>query len=395
MSNLPQELVEAIVEEMEIKALVVASTVASHFLAPCQRRLFRSIGVVVCADCSPSRFPRLRSPSAGIVPVVSSLTAFPHLRSYVHDVAIYVSDQAKDKSTASTEVDKLIQVLPAVRSLSMQGFPFQTSWTNLPPCLVSSLHRVIELPTICSFHLSQFRSLPHALVFRALRSFRRFWINDIDLHGSYARQVACNAVSSLGHLRLGISRGVGIHRFFLHAKTQSFLRNLQHLDLTTKQLDSQFLLQWPQESLCNLQHLVLRSVYTSGTPAPLQLPLLPTLQTVDFRVELLQSAHIAMPDWKQIFASILANTCLPTSTPLLECLCLTVHGGGYRIEPTCRPASVPPFDTPDFADRLPSLRQVHCSMRSNVSSRSRDGFVSHMRATFPGPQAAGILTVTA
>ncbi|KAJ7268534.1 hypothetical protein C8J57DRAFT_1469155 [Mycena rebaudengoi] len=93
-SNLPQELTDAIVERVEdSNSLKACSLVASTFVGPCQRSLFR---------CTLLNSNRLE--------VLNAMFTSPRLASYIRDVELTIADSRHDQSALTPLLRSLLNV---------------------------------------------------------------------------------------------------------------------------------------------------------------------------------------------------------------------------------------------------------------------------------------------
>ncbi|KAJ7167194.1 hypothetical protein C8R43DRAFT_984470 [Mycena crocata] len=383
--DLPEELVEAIVEDIDAFSLKQLSTVSKFFVPACQRRHFRTgkLALPKSKDCSGLSFPG----------ALDLFTASPHLAAYVHHISIYFFPP-ENELTKESDVDAVVRLLPSLKSLAM-GLPGIVGWDEIPADLARSIFCLIRLPTLRSLHLTYLDGIPWSLVTYAVRGMSQLTLSQTSLGDSNRLLKADPSPAArppLTHLTISFIRP-NVAEFFLCDDTQSALHSLELLDLLVNGRDPQFLCGWHPASLLTLKHLVLRSAYNRALSIDMHLPLIPNLETIELRLELGSARYVATarPEWKQVFAATLAAMSFPASTPALRCLRLTVFGGGYITESNYIPFAARLFATPDYTEHLPHLRQVHCRMESDVPSGSLEGFIAYMNATFTGPREAGIL----
>ncbi|KAJ7167175.1 hypothetical protein C8R43DRAFT_984434 [Mycena crocata] len=412
--QLPEELVETIVEEMDVGSSRVLSTVSTSFVNTCQRRHFRSL-VLATSDSTPpmaSGFRVVQPMAASFSCAAALFTTSPHLASYVRDLTVHVSSKDVGDPAKEMDIDTVVQSLRYLKSLTIEGRMTGASslvyWEQISSNLMPSIYCMIQLPTIRSLSLKRFKSVPSTLITHAVRSFLQFSIDLVEIVENTVtpsfRTDDHPTPSQLEQLSIGNPLSP-TEEFILRPEIQSALCGLQSLALHTKY--------FPPQSLHNLMFLstLKHLVFLHNVPFPTHLPLLPHLTTLDLQFRPTSTQDNPRPDWKQMFAFTLSNLSFAASTPMLEYLRFAIILDGRSFDPPDSdfiPIPMAPFDVPDYAQRLPHLRQIHCripfpkvrnipsryvklAMRISRANIPLEEFSSYMQATFPAPEEDRIL----
>ncbi|KAJ7167193.1 hypothetical protein C8R43DRAFT_984467 [Mycena crocata] len=293
--------------------------------------------------------------SSSFAPVLALFTGSPHIASHVEHLTIYILPahycDAYPSTESESDIDDVARFLRSLKSLRMDNHTLFRSHT-IPP----SICRIFQLPTLQSLHLNRLHA-PVALVAYAVRTFFQLTLSDCGITSDESYNIHFPLIQAdslppnplpLTHLTFSCFFPYA-RIFILFPDMQRNLRDLQFLDLgiSTCHLQFGFLNEW--YSLATLRHLILRSSNFRALPSiDMELPLLPSVQTLELRLDL--------------------------------CISMDYIPFAARL-----------FSTSDYIERLPRLRQIHCRMESDVPAGSLEGFVAYMNAMFPGPLAAGIL----
>jgi hypothetical protein len=125
MAPLPQELFDAIIDEIHDKeTLKSCALVATSFLRPSQRKLFRKVGGI-------GRHSR---------DTAAALAEFPHLVSYIHDLTILMPFSA----SACLAVAGVLRSVQNIESLSVVGG--LGNWSHLGDEISSALLDCLSRP---------------------------------------------------------------------------------------------------------------------------------------------------------------------------------------------------------------------------------------------------------
>lgn len=157
--RLPQELVDAIIDELDSKdervyqkTLRSCALVAPAFVAPCQRKLFSTVDMSAGPDLH--RPP----PDKRIESFSKILSRNPHMGSYVHHLLL------AHRSPWPKSVDHILSSLPRLKTLSLQAkvHRYTRNWCH-PGLLVhhrDALLGVFPLPSLrrIEFRNHEFRN---------------------------------------------------------------------------------------------------------------------------------------------------------------------------------------------------------------------------------------------
>ncbi|KAJ7122309.1 hypothetical protein C8R44DRAFT_785962 [Mycena epipterygia] len=159
--HLPQELVETIIDGVDFNSLQSCASVATAFLTPCRRRIFRSIYLGSHTGlCGWSRIPNV----VAVDRVQSGLMRAPHIIPYVRNVTLLMS---KSEPNLNPHAEAVLRALTHIESLVIHGF----SRIEISGSLSSAICEVLERPTLDTLHLRAV-AVPQALMARAMSSVR-------------------------------------------------------------------------------------------------------------------------------------------------------------------------------------------------------------------------------
>lgn len=182
--HLPQEIIEAIVEEPEASSLHVFRLASTHFVRPSQARMFRSLRIRVVSDechnvhvryyisLSPWKAKRLFSSSTHLTSYAQRLRIdIPPPRHYPFWIFRIRSCYSPIRAIlpALTRISHLV-----IRAPPKSGwwvFPGMR-WEVLPAALKHAMQAIMLLPSLTELHLC-FLSMPAALLRLVAASVRR------------------------------------------------------------------------------------------------------------------------------------------------------------------------------------------------------------------------------
>ncbi|KAJ8482466.1 hypothetical protein ONZ45_g14938 [Pleurotus djamor] len=131
-AKLPQELVEDIINACDFRDLRQCALVASTWVLSCQRRLFRSIQIIICQDSGFSN-----------TTAIHRFRATPHLAAHVQQLYLYPAENNRATSADQLEVVKLLTMFTHLHTLQLRTSDvFDDS--NIHPKLRSALLDVIH-----------------------------------------------------------------------------------------------------------------------------------------------------------------------------------------------------------------------------------------------------------
>ncbi|KAJ6582955.1 hypothetical protein DFH09DRAFT_279036 [Mycena vulgaris] len=381
MVSLPQELIDAIIDQVQdntsLKSCAIA---ASPFLSPCQRRIFRSLHVHR-GFSGKNRRRTLRSTSV-------FFTASPHLASHVRELIIELPD---DCAAECGSLQVVLRSVQNIERLVVSGM--SALWSNLEPGATSALFASVALPSLNRFHVMGIRGVPSALIAAATSipvvSFSDVIIGDQDrgeeAHGS-------SSAPRLRHLILPDSRSgtPSICDFLLHPRTLPYTSHIERLEIRIDSSSGKYDHRLLAACAATLKCLV---IDPGALVASINIPHLPHVRRVEIRVFVGHNRQLP-----SLFPTTLST--LASALPLVEIITLTFVVEPLHPEIAWPDAGPLPILGPSFLNRtdLLHLRQVHCKLVRRNTLHSMDAlfgrFVGAMESRMPGLQGTGILTCT-
>lgn len=133
MSELPQELIDAIIDQIdEAESLKACSLAATSFVATSQRRIFCSLRLWAAEG------DVYDNEGANLTAVDALLTASPHLASYILDLTLDISFLRDEQII----IERLLHSLPNVEHLFIQGCLLYETWVAMYDGLVTALQAI-------------------------------------------------------------------------------------------------------------------------------------------------------------------------------------------------------------------------------------------------------------
>ncbi|KAJ6494050.1 hypothetical protein C8R47DRAFT_1118188 [Mycena vitilis] len=219
MAEVPQELIDKIIEQVPEDSLAACSLTATPFLVSSQRRLFRWMSLRDLPMYE--RTGRL-------------LATSPHLGKYVRFLALCIHQLPLDYAVLKV----ILPLMPEIERLTIEGFSLsETNDIARNPCLVELLWR----PTIRSLGLAQLMNVPASLILRAFSSFEEVLTRNLYLaEVQAAEREGTGVLSSPGTVwHLGIhgeempegEDEYSLLFFLLHPARIGILQNLRRLSV--------------------------------------------------------------------------------------------------------------------------------------------------------------------
>ncbi|KAJ6556245.1 hypothetical protein B0H19DRAFT_1235487 [Mycena capillaripes] len=377
---LPQELIEAIVDEVEgKKTLHACSLTARVFVAASQRGLFRRMSL--CWDSS-------TRPATICDRAFSFIQNFPHLVRYVRDLTVQIPPLSPDQAA----LESVLGMLGNVERLAINGSA--AHWEHIIPALTSTICTLISLPSLQRLHFFRIWNLPLSVVHHAASSVRILSL----------KHISPNIQDGPLHIAPDTHLQTLILPWCLTAKTLARFNNFLLAARSLRRLVMYYhdgVYRIPVTS--SASHLQQLELECGVFPIPLDLPHLPALRSLV--LTFLTSEHANMR-WTlpENLSSAIAD--LPVATPVLETLTLET-----QLRPRDRPrdraqfwndhSTLPVFDSPTYRQQLPHLRKVHCSLAFSDASiaciggdfeMALEGFVRMIVSRLPAAHADGMLT---
>ncbi|KAF7377115.1 hypothetical protein MSAN_00130500 [Mycena sanguinolenta] len=382
MAQLPQELIDAIVQEVKNKDdLQACSLTARNLVAASQSGLFRQMSL------------RWDS-SSRIAPAFARARSFlyecPHLSSYIRELTLDLPSFHQGQVILETILQMLLHGGHLER-LAINGHA--QHWDELLSQLTLTIPSIIELPSMQCLHLLRISSLPASVVFQAASSVRVLSLNRVI--PQRVRDITANIPPNT-HLETLILPWCLTTETLLRAC--DFLLAVQNLRrLSVDMHSSGYHHSLIASSSAHLQYL---EIECGAFSTPLNLPPLPALRSL--AVLLAKSVDVdrlwTLPE--NLTSTIAA---LPAVCPHLETLKLTIHIRTLEMEPKWHDHSpFPVFDSLFYREQLPLLRGIHCCLGYSdpfvacagpYFELALERFVALMENKLPAAFREGILTV--
>ncbi|KAJ7184654.1 hypothetical protein C8R46DRAFT_1299944 [Mycena filopes] len=388
MPHLPQELIDAILENVPDESLNHCSLTATAFVPTSQRRLFRWMSL---ADL-PS-FDR----------TVVLLTSSPHLAKYFLYLAVNIKVIPDDFTSLKLILPQLTELerFTVVGNVGLSGNQIERN-----PRLLD----VLSLPTLKSFGVQDVGDLPAALVRRVLSSFEQVVLSRTTIFGEDAeeelelsrvtprtsgspRQELEESPRNLWHLIVVFDYALStdpdfesITSWVLDPKRSSLLRQIRRLSFTSPPV--------PELVFPRLRDLL---VATSGTLRHLELeldappPALPTLPTLTALDVILDVELTKNPNRLN---SIVYDTV--ASMPHLEVLTIAFLDRPFGVPTRNQWLANRPWAWADLDSTLtdmPCLREANLSLR-NFGTEPDERFLAfahYMQVHLPRAFDAGLI----
>ncbi|KAJ7765619.1 hypothetical protein B0H16DRAFT_1717535 [Mycena metata] len=365
MSQLPQELIDAIIEDVPESSLKACSLTATAFVISSQRRLFRWMSL--------SNIPSYER--TAILLAVS-----PHLAKYFR----FLAADIKLIPPEYLLLKLILAQLTELERLSIVG-DVMFRWNQLArnPCLIE----VLSLPTLTGFAIQDLGDVPSALLSRALASFEQVVLSRVNIVDEAQDTEDCSSPGNLWHLVILLDHDEmnPITSWALDPKRLQLLRQIKRLSLMSPAFPE---LLFPRlvgllsASSSTLQHL---EIELTAPPPPL--PALPALTALDLILDVEVAKNPAR------FNSILSDTV--ASMPHLEVLTLALLDRPLNGPARPQWTSHRPWQWADLDSTLtdmPHLREANLSLRNFGSEPQRYAvFVQFMQAHLPRAFDAGLI----
>ncbi|KAJ7495626.1 hypothetical protein FB451DRAFT_367882 [Mycena latifolia] len=308
---LAQELIDAIVDEIEGESyegnlnLRSCCLAARPFVAPCQRRLFRSMKF----SSRPSVRPYSDFPQRAFLVLTSS----PHLRSYVRWLAIH--GRSRDAMVAFAS---LIRLLTNIQHLDLAFI----NWASADEGFISSLVTAIRRPTLRCLTLKLVHNFPANLLVHAASSVLQLYLDgvSIDTWAYRASSGASSSASPLEDLRIlePFDRKFG---FIMHPDMVQHWQGVRRLEVGFgKKSDLQYFFDLAVLCEAGLDRLILER--TVETPHLTDLPALPRFAALRF-FEL--RFYFIANNYTLSLCALLPDVPDLSSMPQLEVFMISIH----------------------------------------------------------------------
>ncbi|KAJ7489007.1 hypothetical protein FB451DRAFT_1362029 [Mycena latifolia] len=380
MPDFPQELIDAIIDEVPDSSLPACSLTAAAFVPSSQRRLFRWMSL---------------SKLGAYERTAALLTMSPHLGKYVRYLALEVRDLPKDYP----QLKAILAVLTDIERLTIGGQGGRDQFAQNP-----RLIELLSLPSLRCFGLHHLSAVPSSVVSCAFASFEEVALSYLDIaddehQGPEKVSLARLSINErdpesedglppfdLWHLIITADQYDAIIAFVLHPKQSPYMKYIERLSIVFPPVLEAHQPRFRQLlTACanTLEHLELEL----ETPL-LGLPELPALSSLELWLDI---DLVKTPDF---FTSIIVQTA--ACAPHLEFLSLSLLDRPKRLphrqlQFTRSAAEWPALDAAlmDMRD----LQEVHVSLRHFVWDSERyAAFVPFIELKLPRAYDAALLS---
>ncbi|KAJ7832093.1 hypothetical protein B0H14DRAFT_3463704 [Mycena olivaceomarginata] len=340
MSPLPQELFDAIIDEIHDKeTLKACALVGSSFLPPSQRKLFRKVRL----GGSSGLGRRSRNTAA-------ALAESPHLVSYIRDFTMVMPSTVQN----SVPVAGVLRSVQNIESLAVFGRA--VNWNRLGYEASSALLDCLSRPSLRRLDLKHVEGVPTAFILAATAiPVVSFEYVRMDLGEGVSDHLRNSAPASrIRHLILndGGPAVFDICDFLLHPRRNpAYRQQIERLEIRIDQHSASHF-----ERIMAACAATLKCLAVHATDL-IRLPLLPSVLEVEIKVFVGDNRRLPL-----FFSSNLSQ--VASSLPLVETITLVFVVA--PLPPEVRWPNVAPLPIfgPSFMDRtqLLHLRRVHCKL---------------------------------
>ncbi|KAJ7151859.1 hypothetical protein C8R43DRAFT_1127493 [Mycena crocata] len=368
MPELPQELIDAIIDEVPASSLRACSLTATAFVASSQRRIFQWASLSTIRSYERTE---------------AILATSPHLGKYVRFLAIGITKIPSNYAP----LQAILPALTEIERVSIVGDTRAQNGNKIGdnPCLMD----LLSLPSLRGFALHQLLDVPSAIILRALGSFEEVLLSHLSIAADEAPDSEeLPPPGDLWHLSLLADAYEATIPFALCPKNQAFFDQLARLSLPFSRIPEDLLPNFFQLlTSCSrtLEHLdiELEAPFTDPLPA------LPALWFLELWIDI-DTVHSP-----GALASILSYTY--ASMPNLEVLTLSISdrpAGRHRHHwNLLLPDDPQPWtDVDSLLLDMRALCEVYVELRYFHSEPARyAGFVPYIKAKLPRAKEEGLL----
>ncbi|KAJ7041909.1 hypothetical protein C8F04DRAFT_1176570 [Mycena alexandri] len=364
MPQLPQELIDAIIEDVPKSSLGACSLTATAFVPSSQRRLFSWMSLTDIPSYERA---------------ATLLASSPPLAEYFRILAVEI----KVIPTEFVLLKQILAQLTELKRLSIIG-DVKFRWNQLKrnPCLID----ILSLPTLTGFAVQDLGDVPSALISRALASFEQVVLSRVNVVDEEQDTEDWSSPGNLWHLVILLDYDDGMNAitpWALDAKRLQLLRQITRLSLISPGPPEWLFPQLTKllsASSSTLQHLDIQL----NAPPP-ALPTLPALTVLELHLDVEVAKNPAE------FNSILSNTV--ASMPNLYLLTIALLDRPLNGADRPQWTSHRPWEWADLDSTLtdlPNLHKANLSLRNWGSEPERyPAFVQYMQAHLPRAFDAG------
>ncbi|KAF7342356.1 hypothetical protein MVEN_01824200 [Mycena venus] len=408
MSQVPQELIDAILELVPEKSLLACALTATSFVKTSQRRIFRWMSIV--------KIPAYER-------IATILTKSPHLGQYVHFLALHIAAIPADWAP----LKNILSTMTELERLTITGdanAPARNQ-LGLNPCLIE----LLSVPSLLCVGLDDLSDVPASVVTKALETFEevslsRLTIDAGDVGEGSTESTPPTESDFLWHLNVTMDAWESIIPFLFQPRKMGYLKYLSRLSLTImpipeslrgaftatltacapslERLELEFSAAFALPTLPVLWHLELW--VHSDTAVDVHPDTFPTAISTGLaaapHLGILTVAVRERPVGRHLFNWGILTLIHSDAWVALEDQFLEAHNrrpaspsvpvGESRGEPE---DNAPPDDQDEDEAQFDALEEVHFSLRYFQHEPDRySAFMADLRAKLPRTRAAGLLT---
>ncbi|KAJ7290512.1 hypothetical protein C8J57DRAFT_1276030 [Mycena rebaudengoi] len=358
MDSIPPELIDTIFGHVDDpESFVSCSCVATIFVAPSQRNIFRLMRAE--ADIQGPRNLLARE---------AFIAESPHIASYVHDLELQIPYLEEEERALAS----ILRSLPNLERLVVSGRTLH--WRGISEGLKGALMEVIDRPALQRVHLIGLMHTPSAFILRLVSSVSIFLcytsIDPPTDSGTTPDIGSLVSETRLRHLIVpGPSAGVPfLCDVLLH--TPSCIAHLERLQVATHPSGNAHIARLLYAVSHTLRHLELDP--KGPLLQSLSLPPMPRVHTLTVHLYIDHHQNFV----RQFPLSALTN--IASALPQLEVLILNVI---VEIAPEDHESAWPSRTQPVLDDvHMPHLRLVECRLRPRRNMSDKDIVIRKLRA---------------
>ncbi|KAJ7456035.1 hypothetical protein B0H11DRAFT_2066641 [Mycena galericulata] len=370
MSNLPQELVDVVIDNVDLpEDLKALALVSRPFVAGTQARIFRHL--TLSSDTGGDGLFMIKRPGT-LSRLSAILSQSPHLGAYVRDLHINLD---LGKSDVHVLLAPTLQLLTRVsRTAITYNRGCHWSWSSWTDEMRAALIDLLCLPTMRSLALVRCTDVPATIIRHAMASYEEvvLEVSGIDFHPvEFVRPGHGKLLKRLVLLlEYRVEDNPDFHDLMVSAELTASSVHLKHLDVLIH--DDVDLI---TKHAVSVEILTINCYYFPE----LALPANPALRSLTI------DAHPRMSVIDTLREALRFIARLPSAAPKLEFLAISIfefHRDAWKSE------TVPPSsDVDDALMELPNLRNMCFSVGCEAPE-----FEEQLRAALPRTVAAGLLS---
>ncbi|KAJ7143775.1 hypothetical protein C8R44DRAFT_973626 [Mycena epipterygia] len=216
--QIPQEIIDAIVDNVEDMATFKACSLVCWAFVPASRtHMFRAISLNMLND-APHK-------------IYAMLEQNPQIAFYIHDVTIYRSHDTNLWMQQGSPLPAVLSMLSHIRRFSIFGC--WGDWLDVPAPLASGILRIISLGTLDRLHILTAANVPAALLHSALslRVLSLFYVSPNPNEDAHTLHLPANrpAAASPEYLNLSLDSKVGKILEYMQSSGSARFSNVRRL----------------------------------------------------------------------------------------------------------------------------------------------------------------------